>query len=880
MPGFDQWLAQFEKSEGDLGNLARFAQNDPHRPRMEYPGEFRIWYTQWLAEHPDTDSADGRLKPPLMDVLRAAFDQYTRDVVDDGPPPSGSAQAEPTYDALVAAAEGGTQDLLLARFRGLRLDASEREQLLVRATAVRHGLAERGVRSGDRFLRMTTLGLVCHTDADTAANWLAQHPFEHSKVAGPEEMARQLADAVDVCWTQQSIADLARAAAYGDRATELYALVAELCRRTGITVEPTAALAAGAVQFYVGWHAVPHEPHGLAVTTDPRQDPLLPKVLPELDLTRFDVYSQLGESIPHESVDGLHFVSFLLENGLLDRQLLLRKTVDALRWAAEGEAYPAPFTRVLDALRPTESEFAPCHDSYARLVSRARSVSMSPTLIAHAVGALVREGRIPGPLVDEWVRGATATHDLDDRDVAVNCAIAIGETVGTDALTDTHIVDLVRCVTGLGAARPLALMRALIRHAEYGRLTADQIAACAHEALLWPEEETSTSLIRLIVGVLEREPERADVLVPLLADAFWHPSPHVRSEALGVAAEHGERIGDTTRHRLAEASAQLEPELRERAQAAFGRAPERQTHAEDDGAPEAAGVAMPADTVPASMDGSVFDPVRQALPERAAEHWTMLVRPALTLDTEKGDGPVVGYLGGVPQLPRDMPWPMWRGRPLTLQASLDCALLPRRALDIPLPEDGTLLFFYYEWSDLDEALADEDGYDDWFCPGLGEPGEGARLLYVPATESVRRRPAPESREIFPHLPLRLNRVRPTMPGLEHVCWHDAGIDVLGIDDLPEATGQAEEAATERYGMHSAQVGGYANSCQGAAETDLAIMLAGGYEAAKEAVREAARGIVLLASFEEVTDRAMLYWMISREDLAARRFDKAMPVRQR
>ncbi|MGW6770991.1 hypothetical protein ACWGBX_11300 [Streptomyces sp. NPDC055037] len=153
MPGFDQWLAQFEKSEGDLGNLARFAQNDPHRPRMEYPGEFRIWYTQRLAEHPDTDSADGRLKHPLMDVLRAAFDQYTRDVVDDGPPPSGSAQAEPTYDALVAAAEGGTQDLLLARFRGLRLDASEREQLLVRATAVRHGLAERGVRSGDRFLR-------------------------------------------------------------------------------------------------------------------------------------------------------------------------------------------------------------------------------------------------------------------------------------------------------------------------------------------------------------------------------------------------------------------------------------------------------------------------------------------------------------------------------------------------------------------------------------------------------------------------------------------------------------------------------------------------------------------------------------------------------
>jgi hypothetical protein len=53
------------------------------------------------------------------------------------------------------------------------------------------------------------------------------------------------------------------------------------------------------------------------------------------------------------------------------------------------------------------------------------------------------------------------------------------------------------------------------------------------------------------------------------------------------------------------------------------------------------------------------------------------------------DAPVAGQYGGYPHLPPDVEW----SGSEDFIASVDCAAIPVGELDIPLPEDGHLLFF-------------------------------------------------------------------------------------------------------------------------------------------------------------------------------------------
>lgn len=122
---------------------------------------------------------------------------------------------------------------------------------------------------------------------------------------------------------------------------------------------------------------------------------------------------------------------------------------------------------------------------------------------------------------------------------------------------------------------------------------------------------------------------------------------------------------------------------------------------------------------------------REHLPPDLAQRFIELLRPAFNLDTHI-DGPVVGQLGGLPVLPDDLPWPMWKFSadtpmaPLPYRARINCGAVPSNQLDIPLPAAGTLHFF-----------ADSD------CPDE-PPGQhrGSRILYVPAGVDVRERQPP------------------------------------------------------------------------------------------------------------------------------------------
>ncbi|MEV8434884.1 YwqG family protein (plasmid) [Streptomyces sp. HUAS 31] len=872
MSGFGTWLARFIDDEGELGDFARYAAADPHMPPRTISD--RITYFIWLTRHPDTVSVDGRVRHPHLPTFMSAWKRYLHEMVDDTPPPGPAGSGAPVeqgFDALLAAMEGGTQESVAALLSGTELDAQERRALINRATDVRLALADRlpdfNDRGGARYMRVTTAGFVCHTDSGEAADWLVRPAFAGCREpAGPEGMAAHLTDAAVACWEPERITDFIRAAAAGPHAQALYPLLMCLCRRTGITVEPTSHLAGGCVDFYVGYGHEELPPHGLAVTADPREDPLLPRVLPQLQLADYHVGRRLGDDDP--SARGRRFLRLVLESGLLDRGLFLRKVIQTLQQVTDEENWaPAGhLATVLEDLGPSQEEFAPCRESYAKLTGVVASSQMSADWTAHAVRTLLREGRLPADLVDRWVQ-AILDEDTDFTGSSRNCAVAIGEISGSDLLSDDHIAALVQFVTGTRTERPLHVMRALTRHAEHGRLTHEQLVACAHEVLLWPEEDVPTALITLLGQALDGEPTGADTVLPVLAGAFWNPSRAVQEQALTLAGEQRAHAGKSTLAVLATEALQLDPDLRARAQDVFGAAPPPE-------AAEPSTAGEPGGPVASAFDMSVFDPLLRLLPGEAKDRWLSLLRPSIGLDLGDGDGPVVGHLGGLPELPKDTPWPVWRERPLGLMASVDCALLPREELDIPLPEDGTLLFFRYESEeDPGDFINFYVGCDDF------EPGAGTAVLYVPASVPTRRRPAPVGREVIKREPLRLNRVMLTMPDDGDIHLRDAHVDVhLHGQAGAKAFDDVRDLVHGLYGGRFMQIGGYAEWAQCGEEDVMARRLLGP-EATEEAVRREERDLVLLACFEDDAAANALYWLIRREDLAARRFDKVVAVAQ-
>ncbi|GHG10037.1 MULTISPECIES: YwqG family protein [Amycolatopsis] len=273
----------------------------------------------------------------------------------------------------------------------------------------------------------------------------------------------------------------------------------------------------------------------------------------------------------------------------------------------------------------------------------------------------------------------------------------------------------------------------------------------------------------------------------------------------------------------------------------------------------------------------------ERLPAELASAWTALARPGIRL-VSAGEGPPVGRIGGAPALPEDVGWPEWPGRgPLDFVAAVDCAALPREFLSIPLPEAGTLLFFYF---DAERRQADD-------IPEFGD-AEAARLVFVPAGVPVTERAAPEGLDPYPARDL-FGKVEATAPRNYHVL----------LDETKTASGEtlAEAAKTvllpgnhmgtgvfgqlvwqlHPEGPHH-QVGGFADPIQNAVEKEVATEVLGDYRDPR-LIEEAARWVFLaqIDSDEAADmmwgDAGMLYWMIRSEDLEAGRFDRARCILQ-
>jgi hypothetical protein len=129
--------------------------------------------------------------------------------------------------------------------------------------------------------------------------------------------------------------------------------------------------------------------------------------------------------------------------------------------------------------------------------------------------------------------------------------------------------------------------------------------------------------------------------------------------------------------------------------------------------------------------------VEQGIPEDEITTFAGFLRFAIW--TSPGyDGVPVGQMGGLPRLPEGMPWPASDSMPLPFIASFDCAALPR-VDDLPLPADGSLLFFLHHDRAYDER--EEFEKDDEM--------EYARVVYVPAgTPMVTARKPDHPEEVF------------------------------------------------------------------------------------------------------------------------------------
>ncbi|MFC9735391.1 DUF1963 domain-containing protein [Streptomyces roseolus] len=247
----------------------------------------------------------------------------------------------------------------------------------------------------------------------------------------------------------------------------------------------------------------------------------------------------------------------------------------------------------------------------------------------------------------------------------------------------------------------------------------------------------------------------------------------------------------------------------------------------------------------------------QDLPSEEVEEWIRAARPAAYL-AEGGDGTPVARIGGDPLLPHGVPRPSDH-----FVASVDLAALPPGATDLPLPADGHLLLF-----------AGTDMH------GIGGQVPDA-VLYVPAGTPTTPSPLEHGgRE--PYRPRELRTVwhQPSAQMPESFAldrW--GGIPEDEQFELADELGDAWAHGGGHRPAWALQIGGHPVSPQ-----NDPVHYARDSRDAGPSVRggaprgEGADDWVLLATWrcgDDVTelDSGVAHWVVRRQDVAARRFDR-------
>lgn len=303
---------------------------------------------------------------------------------------------------------------------------------------------------------------------------------------------------------------------------------------------------------------------------------------------------------------------------------------------------------------------------------------------------------------------------------------------------------------------------------------------------------------------------------------------------------------------------------------------------------------------------STIDDWKRFLLERnfapaVAEQWAHTALPFVRLipDTpEEEDRTPIGAskIGGLPDLPANTRWPTRPAyaypkdghsrapeasapAPLSLLAQINLADVAAHEIELDLPRNGLLLFFF-------DIESQPWGFDPFDAPG-------AQVIYVPPGTKTDRLPHPDARALSARS-LRLVQGQ-SLVSPEWILEALRGnISLDERDDLEEAleTLSDEDYALITSGDHI--MGGRAAEVQGSMELECQLVANGIYcgnsegynsDRAKHLAPGAAdwRLLLQLDSDDKAEwmwgDCGRLYFWCREQDIAARRFDKAWTILQ-
>jgi len=251
-------------------------------------------------------------------------------------------------------------------------------------------------------------------------------------------------------------------------------------------------------------------------------------------------------------------------------------------------------------------------------------------------------------------------------------------------------------------------------------------------------------------------------------------------------------------------------------------------------------------------------------------------RPSLRLITGKPPGAqTIGRLGGRPNLPRDIPWPVWQDeQPLSFIAQLDLATLPS-IRDLPLPRSGSLFFFY-------DAVNSPWGFDpkDKGC---------AKVVYHSSPLAAHQ----------PRTPHRDLDEEARFKGLALTATPEISLPSTNSGFLRELHATKEEfdeywKLIDPLRGPSYRIGGHADQIQGDIYLEAQLVSngiycgdSGGYDLGRKKGLDAGAANWRLLSQVDSEERTGMYWgdsgrlyfMIQKNDLRQRRFDNAWLILQ-
>ncbi|WP_330276354.1 YwqG family protein [Lentzea sp. NBC_00516] len=276
------------------------------------------------------------------------------------------------------------------------------------------------------------------------------------------------------------------------------------------------------------------------------------------------------------------------------------------------------------------------------------------------------------------------------------------------------------------------------------------------------------------------------------------------------------------------------------------------------------------------------------IPGDEVDKFSEQLRFAIWASAGSAEEESVGQLGGLPRLPVGVEWPGGESYPLPFIGSVDCAALPR-VEGLALPEDGSLLLFLHHEEDMEEH----------------SPLGGslyAQALYVPAgtDTAVASPPSNHDSATFFHenIPFlipehRLSAwVQPVLPDwieerdveFEPDTVKQLFDELKHLDELCALVGELWPAqdryAALRLGGYGREIGGQDGPWTQMASVNIGdrprgsdLQRAEWFRRLREEESRLRREWVPLAQFPTESDVYYGCFLISTDDLAARRFDR-------